>query len=53
MFEENDFERVFLSEPGPRFGVGAHRYAGPVRPLPTGSMFTFVGRTELKARGLR
>ena len=53
VFEENDFERVFVSAPGPRYGVGEHRHTGPVLPLPPGSMFTFVGRHELKARGLR
>jgi hypothetical protein len=53
VFEEAGFERVFISAPGPWYGVGAHRYAGPVRPLPRGRMFTFVGRAELKARGLR
>ena len=53
VFEENAFERVFLSEPGPRYGIGAHRHAGPVLALPAGSMFTFVGRHSLKARGLR
>ena len=53
VFEENDFERVFVSAPGPRYGVGQHRHTGPVLPLPPGSMFTFVGRHELKARGLR
>ena len=53
VFEENDFERVFLSAPGPRYGVGEHRHTGPVLPLPPGSMFTFVGRHALRARGLR
>lgn len=53
VFEEYGFERVFLSEAGPRYGVGAHRHAGPVLPLPDRSMFTFVGRHVLKARGLR
>jgi len=53
VFEENDFERVFVSAPGPRYGVGQHRHTGPVLPLPPGSMFTFVGRHVLQARGLR
>jgi hypothetical protein len=53
VFEEVGFERVYMSAPGPWYGVGAHRYAGPARPRPEGRMFTFVGRAELKARGLR
>jgi hypothetical protein len=53
VFDENGFERVFISEPGTRFGVGQHRHTGPVQPLPAGNMFMFVGRNELRARGLR
>jgi hypothetical protein len=53
VFEENGFERVFISEPGTRYGVGQHRHAGAEHPLPPGSMFTFVGRDELRARGER
>jgi hypothetical protein len=53
VFEESGFERLFLTEPGPRYGVGAHRYTGPAEPVPDGTIFTFVGRDELKARGLR
>ena len=52
VFETNGFERVYLSEPGTTKCVGAHRHSGPVQPLPAGSMFTFVGRSESRARGL-
>ena len=53
VFEENGFERVFLSEPGPRFGVGAHRHTGPVRRCRPGACSPSSGTSELRARGVR
>jgi hypothetical protein len=46
--EERGFERLWVSDPALGFGVGAHRYAGEPRPLPSGErMFTFVGYDTL------
>jgi Putative methyltransferase len=44
-FEERDFERVWLSEPGPyRQCCGAHRFAGTPAPLEeNATMFAFTG----------
>jgi hypothetical protein len=53
VFAEHGFEFVWLSEPSVGFGVGVHRYRDEPDPLPAGErMFTFVGRSELRARGL-
>jgi len=41
-FEHNNFDGVWLSEPGPSFAVGVHRYVGEPRELDLGGqMFTF------------
>ena len=49
-FEENGFERRFLSGPDAGFGVGVHRFTGQPGPLEPGvSMFTFIGYDELPA----
>ena len=46
--EERGFERLWVSDPALGFGVGAHRYAGEPRRLPSGErMFTFVGYDRL------
>ena len=43
-FEERDFERVWLSEPGIRQCCGAHRFTGTPAPLEeNASMFAFTG----------
>jgi hypothetical protein len=43
-FAAEGFELIGVSEPGTRWGVGAHRFAGTPRPLPAGEpMFSFVG----------
>jgi hypothetical protein len=43
-FEERGFDRLWVSDPGAGFGVGAHRFGGEPRPLTPGTcMFTFVG----------
>ncbi len=42
-FAEAGFEPLFVSPKDAGFGVGAHRYAGPARPLTTGRrLFTFL-----------
>jgi hypothetical protein len=42
-FADAGFERVFLSGPQHRYGVGVHRLTTPPRPLPRGErLFTFV-----------
>jgi hypothetical protein len=47
-FEEQGFDREWLSDPDAVFGVGVHRFAGRPRPLVRGArMFTFVGYDEL------
>ena len=43
-FAAEGFALVDVSEPGTRWGVGAHRFGGPSRPLPDQKMFTFDGR---------
>jgi hypothetical protein len=41
---EQGFERVWVSEPGLRYGVGMHRFRGRPRPLVPGTrMFSFSG----------
>lgn len=41
-FERRGFQRLWLSDPAHRFGVGVHRFTGTPRPLPAGRrMFTF------------
>ena len=48
-FAAEGFELLAVSEPGTRWGVGAHRFAGTPRPLPAGQqMFRFVGHDELR-----
>jgi hypothetical protein len=48
-FAAEGFELVGVSEPGTRWGVGAHRFAGTPTPLPAGEqMFTFVGYDVLR-----
>ena len=48
-FAAEGFELLGVSEPGTRWGVGAHRFAGTPRPLPAGEqMFTFVGHDQLR-----
>jgi hypothetical protein len=43
-FADEGFELLGVSEPGTRWAVGAHRFAGRPTPLPVGEqMFTFVG----------
>ncbi|MCW2911780.1 MAG: SAM-dependent methyltransferase, partial [Actinomycetia bacterium] len=43
-FAAGGFELLGVSEPGTRWGVGAHRFAGAPVPLPAGQrMFTFAG----------
>ncbi|MHC3469098.1 methyltransferase domain-containing protein [Streptomyces sp. 7R007] len=47
--EERGFERLWVSEPGLGFGVGAHRFTGVPRPLTPGErMFAFVGYDVLR-----
>ncbi|MFF5499967.1 SAM-dependent methyltransferase [Streptomyces aquilus] len=49
--EERGFERLWVSDPGLDFGVGAHRFGGEPRPLaPGGRMFDFVGYDVLRSR---
>lgn len=49
--EERGFERVRISEPGVRQGVGVHRFTGTQGPLPPGErLFTFIGYDVLNAR---
>ena len=51
-FAEQEFELLWLSDPGAGFGVGAHRFSGEPRPrLPGQRMFSFVGHDELRRRG--
>ena len=48
-FAAEEFGLLGVSEPGTRWGVGAHRFAGTPTPLPAGEqMFTFVGRDQLR-----
>lgn len=45
---DRGFDQLWVSDPGERFGVGAHRFGGRPEPLSTGErMFTFVGRANL------
>jgi len=47
-FAAEGFELVGISEPGTRWGVGAHRFAGTPRPLPASErMFSFLGHDVL------
>lgn len=47
-FEENDFERRWVSPPDVGFGVGAHRFVGEPKPLVVGEpLFHFVGYDKL------
>lgn len=47
-FEENDFERRWVSPPDVGFGVGAHRFTGTTKPLVLGQpLFHFVGYDNL------
>jgi hypothetical protein len=46
-FEEEGFERRWVSPPDVDFGVGVHRFAGRSRPLEEARMFTFVGYDRL------
>jgi hypothetical protein len=40
---EHDFEQVWVSEPGHKYGVGMHRFRGQPRPLAAGTqMFSFI-----------
>lgn len=49
--EQRGFERVWVSEPRVRQGVGVHRFTGTPRPLPAGErMFSFVGYDVLADR---
>ncbi len=48
-FAAEGFELLGVSEPGTRWGVGAHRFAGTPRPLPAGEqMFMFAGHDQLR-----
>ena len=48
-FAAEGFELLGLSEPGTRWAVGAHRFAGTPRPPATEQqMFTFVGHDQLR-----
>ena len=47
-FAAAGFALAGLSEPGTRWGVGAHRFEGQSRLLPDQQMFTFVGRDVLR-----
>jgi hypothetical protein len=50
-FAAEGFELLGVSDPGTRWGVGAHRFAGTPVPLPAGErMFTFVGSDVLRVR---
>jgi hypothetical protein len=50
-FGEWGFDLEWLSDPGVRYGVGAHRFAERPQPLRAGQrMFTFVGYDQLKRR---
>jgi hypothetical protein len=41
-FSEDGFELSWLSDPGVKYGVGAHRFTGQPRPLAAGlRMFSF------------
>jgi hypothetical protein len=43
-FSEDGFELSWLSDPGVKYGVGAHRLTARPRPLAVGlSMFSFAG----------
>jgi hypothetical protein len=43
-FEEHGFERLWVSDPGARYGAGAHRFTGVPEPLVPGErLFTFAG----------
>lgn len=47
-FEENGFERQWVSDPDAGFGVGVHRFQARPQPLsPGATMFTFVGYDRL------
>ena len=47
-FEDNGFERRWVSDPAEKFGVGVHRFTGRPGPLgPRERMFTFVGYDAL------
>src|SRR5262249_24436379 len=52
-FSEDGFELSWLSDPGVKYGVGAHRFTAQPRPLVAGlRMFRFV-ETEDARRGSR
>ncbi len=55
-FAERGFDLQWLSDPGERFGVGAHRFSGGPQPLAAGQrMFSFVDYDVLRngaGRGL-
>lgn len=47
-FEASNFDRVWLSEDDPNYGVGTHRFRGHPQPIVSGTyMFTFVGSEHL------
>jgi hypothetical protein len=47
-FEENDFERRWVSPPDVGFGVGAHRFVGEPKPLAVDEpLFHFVGYDKI------
>ncbi len=47
-FEAHNFERDWLSEDDPNYGVGTHRFRGHTQPIVCGAhMFTFVGSENL------
>ena len=47
-FDEEGFERVYVSEPDADHGVGRHRFLKDPLPLPSGErLFTFVGHDRL------
>tara|TARA_R110002110_G_scaffold2915_15_gene14904 strand:+ start:196 stop:882 length:687 start_codon:yes stop_codon:yes gene_type:complete len=49
-FEAHDFEREWLSDDDPHYGVGTHRFRGCPHPIVYGTrMFTFVG-SEILSR---
>ncbi|MGI5455919.1 class I SAM-dependent methyltransferase [Streptomyces sp. CA-249302] len=49
--EGRGFERLWVSEPAVEQAVGAHRFTGVPRPLPSGRrMFEFVGYDALRRR---
>lgn len=48
-FEEHGFERLWVSDPEERWGVGVHRLRAPSRPLQPGlRLFTFQGYRALR-----